>query len=494
VPWTRPSPPKKEAIRLKPNEADFHNGLALNFASKGDVEEALVAWRKAIRLAPGEAGYHKNLGYILMVKGDWDEAIASCKKAIRLKPDNAMAAEAHQTLGMALEGKGALDEAVVSHKEAIRLQPKSGVYHNSLGVTYVRKDAPDDAIACFKEALRLEPDHSGALSNLGEALMEKGAWDEADTLLKRAVLINEKRDKDRPTDWTRLDWAIDVLRRGTLHRETARYQEAEQDLRQAQAILGKLLSESPKDRWGLRRLADVLIAQAKLCRDRDELAEARRLFGEAIGRQKTALELSATTPFYQGLVAIHSLELADTLLQLSVPAEAKGQVEQLLREAVRYSANDRAGQNALAWFLATCREERFRDPKRAVELAKRLVELAPQKGLYWRTLGAAHYGIEAWKGTVAAMEKAMKVRNGGDGTERFFIAMARWHMGNPEAARADYEAAVQWMNKHRPQHHDLRRYQTEAAALLGIQEQPPNKQSGKRKQHSEAQPKDRTDS
>jgi tetratricopeptide (TPR) repeat protein len=485
----------EKAIGLKPNEAEFHGELALDLCQKGALDQALTAIRNAIRLDPGDASFHKNLGVILEMKGDWDEAIAACKKAIRLKPDNVVAAIAHETLGSALQGKGALDEAVAAHKEAIRLQPKSGRYHHSLGLAYLRNDALDEAVAAYKEALRLQPDYPGALSNLGETLIEKGAWDEADTVLKHAMAIYQKLAKDRPEEaYTRLGWAATLIRSGELHRNTGRSQEAEKELRQAQASLEKLLSESPKDHWCLRRMADVLIAQAKLCRDRDELAEARRLFGEALGRQKIALELSETTPFYQGLVAIHSLELADTLLQLFVPAEAKDQVEQLLREAVRYSANDRAGQNALAWFLATCREERFRDPKRAVELAKRLVELAPQKGLYWRTLGAAHYGLEDWKGTVAAMEKAMKVRNGGDGTERFFIAMARWHMGNPEAARADYEAAVQWMNKHRPQYHDLRRYQTEAAALLGIQEQPPNKQSGKRKQHSEAQPKDRTDS
>jgi tetratricopeptide (TPR) repeat protein len=470
----------KEAIRLKPNEALFHNELAADLSEKGDQDEALAAIRNALRLDPSHAGYHKALGIILFMKGDWDEAIAACKEAIRLQPDNVIAALARETLGGAFEGKGALNDAVATYKECIHLQPKSARHHNDLGVAYIKMDALDDAIAHYREALRLEPDNPAALSNLGEALMEKGAWDEADTLLKRAVLITEKQAKVRPTPWMRRDWAVAVLRRGTLHRETARYQEAEQDLRQAQALLEKLLSESPKDRWCLRRLADVLIAQARLCRDRDQLAEARRLFGEALGRQKTALELSATTPVYQGLVAIYSLELADTLLQAPEGAKVKEQVNKLLQDSVWYSANDRLAQNALAWFWATSRQRQYRDPKRAVELAKRLVEQAPQQGLYWRTLGTALYALEDWNGTVAAMQKAMGVRNGGDGTERFLIAMARWRMGNQEEARAGYESALRWMNKHRPQNYELRRYEAEAAALLGIQERPPNKQPGMR--------------
>jgi tetratricopeptide (TPR) repeat protein len=456
-----------QAIRLKPDEADFHGGLAIASCEKGAHDEALAAIRNALRLDPGKSHFHKDLGIILLEKGAWDEAITACEEAIRLQPDNDIA---HETLGRAFQGKGALKEAVAAKKECILLQPKSWRYHNSLGVAYLRMDALDEATACYREGLRLAPDSCATLGNLGSVLMEKGAWGEADAVLERAVRISEKQAKGRPTARTRLDWAITVLKRGTLHREMARYQEAEKELRQAQAILEKLLSESPKDHVCLRCLADALGAQAKLCRDRDELAEARRLLGEALGRQQTALKLFVTSPLYQGLVAVRSLELADTLLQLSEPAAVKDQVEQLLREAVRYSANDRSAQNALAWFLATCRRQQFRDPKRAVELAKRLVEQAPQKGAYWRTLGAALFGMGDWKGTVAAMEQATKAFNGGDGTERFFLAMACWRMGNREQARAGYDQAVKWMEKHRPRHAELRRLRAEAASLLNTKE------------------------
>src|SRR5262249_21685186 len=74
------------------------------------------------------------------------------------------------------------------------------------------------------------------------------------------------------------------------------------------------------------------------------------------------------------------------------------------------------------------------------------------------------------KGAIAALEKAMELTNGGDGSERFFIAMASWRMGKPNQARACYEQAVQWMAKHKPRHHELRRFRTEAAKLLRIQD------------------------
>jgi tetratricopeptide (TPR) repeat protein len=461
----------REAIHLRPDDACSYDELAVLLDRKGALDEALNASREAIRLEPGNAIYHKNRGIILSHKGAVNEAIAAYKEAIRLQPDNA---KAYDSLGLELREKAALDEAVAAHQEAVRLEARSALFHVHLGYAYESQDALDKAIACYKEALSLEPDSATtALNDLAKALIEKGALDEADVVLTRATPIFEKRAKDRPEEVVnRLHWGSHLVTLAALHRDTARSQEADMELRQAQAVLEKLVNEFP-NYWFLHHLAFALSARAKLCRDRGELAEARRLFSEALARRKKAMELGGkSSPFFRGRVVIHSLELADTLLQLPPDPALTVQVEELLREAVRWSAGDRSAQNALAWFLANSPEPHFRDPKRAVELAKRLVEQGPQRAAYWRTLGAALHGMENWKGAVAAMEKAMEVCNGGDGTERFFIAMACWRMGKKEEARASYEQAVQWMETHRPQHYELRRFRVEAVDLLGIKHSP----------------------
>jgi len=56
----------------------------------------------------------------------------------------------------------------------------------------------------------------------------------------------------------------------------------------------------------------------------------------------------------------------------------------------------------------------------------------------------------------------MKLRNGGDSTEWFFLAMAHWQMGNKEEARKRYDQAVQWMDKNQPTNEELRRFRAEA--------------------------------
>src|SRR5262249_39578799 len=76
----------------------------------------------------------------------------------------------------------------------------------------------------------------------------------------------------------------------------------------------------------------------------------------------------------------------------------------------------------LAWFLATAPNPKVRDGNRAVGLAKKAVELAPKDGICWNTLGVAHYRAGQWQDAVTALERSIKLRNGGDSLDWFFLA------------------------------------------------------------------------
>jgi serine/threonine protein kinase/WD40 repeat protein len=124
--------------------------------------------------------------------------------------------------------------------------------------------------------------------------------------------------------------------------------------------------------------------------------------------------------------------------------------------------------NNLAWRLATDRDPKIRDPERAVALAKKAVELAPDVGTYWNTLGAAHYRAGNWKDAVAALDKSMDLRKGGDSFDWFFLAMAHWQLGAKDEARKWYDKAVEWMAKNAKDNDELRRFRGEAEELLEI--------------------------
>jgi hypothetical protein len=81
------------------------------------------------------------------------------------------------------------------------------------------------------------------------------------------------------------------------------------------------------------------------------------------------------------------------------------------------------------------------------------------------------YRAGDWNGSIEALEKSMALQKeplGGDSYQWFFVAMARWQMGQKDEARRWYDRAVAWMDKNNPQNGELKRFRAEATALLGL--------------------------
>ena len=62
----------------------------------------------------------------------------------------------------------------------------------------------------------------------------------------------------------------------------------------------------------------------------------------------------------------------------------------------------------------------------------------------------------------------MERGSGGTAIDWFFLAMAHGQLGNQEEARQWYDRAVAWTQTNKPDDVQLRRFQAEAAALLGV--------------------------
>ncbi len=126
--------------------------------------------------------------------------------------------------------------------------------------------------------------------------------------------------------------------------------------------------------------------------------------------------------------------------------------------------------NELAWHLTVRSEPKAGAAQRAVELAGEAVELAPAAGGYWNTLGVARYRARDWKAAVAALDRSMTLRRGGDAFDWFVVAMAHWRLGSEEEALRWYDRAVRWADDHPSDDEDLCRLRAEARALLGGEE------------------------
>jgi tetratricopeptide (TPR) repeat protein len=126
--------------------------------------------------------------------------------------------------------------------------------------------------------------------------------------------------------------------------------------------------------------------------------------------------------------------------------------------------------NNRAWVLATGPIDQ-RDPERAVTLARRSVELAPGRSLSLNALVVALYRAGQYAQAVSVLEQSLTAEKGEfDAFDLYFLAMARYKLGQIAEGRLDFDRAVQWRRDHpnQPAQYatELDAFQAEAEALL----------------------------
>src|SRR5262249_26175200 len=125
--------------------------------------------------------------------------------------------------------------------------------------------------------------------------------------------------------------------------------------------------------------------------------------------------------------------------------------------------------NNLAWILVTGPAE-FRAPDKALPLAQKAVELAPDRWEYCHTLGVVHYRLGQYREAVAALERGVKNHKGQETAfDLYFLAMCHAKLGDPDKARACYERAVAWQKQAKlapGQVEELNAFRAEADAVL----------------------------
>jgi tetratricopeptide (TPR) repeat protein len=146
-------------------------------------------------------------------------------------------------------------------------------------------------------------------------------------------------------------------------------------------------------------------------------------------------------------------------------------------KALALEPTDAGLLHELARLLAHCPDQKVRNPRRAVELARGAVSLNPRNGDYRGALGSAFYRAGDWKAAIEALTKSQELSNSSRAHDWFFLAMAEWQLGNKDDARRWYDKADKWINENQKALQDapgnaeeLKRFRTEASELLGIKE------------------------
>jgi hypothetical protein len=121
------------------NNWEAHARLGLVLSKEGRLDEAIGQYREALRLKPGDADAHYDLANALCRKKLWDEAIDEYQADLKLSPDDF---SGHNNLGVALFQKGRVNEAIGQFQEALRLNPDYAEARNNLAAAMRVQEAP----------------------------------------------------------------------------------------------------------------------------------------------------------------------------------------------------------------------------------------------------------------------------------------------------------------------------------------------------------------
>jgi serine/threonine-protein kinase len=169
--------PLREAVRLRPDDAEAHALLGRTLFVQGKLDEAMAEIRTIKRLAPDRPIEWVRLAPVGITpirppnpKGFQTYSVASIYMPRAMTPDEALS-EVAPLQANALRGQGELEEAIALYREAIRL----GTYYDAKAYSgFVQalkaKGKLDAEVAARREAIRLKPDDAMAYFHLGGLL------------------------------------------------------------------------------------------------------------------------------------------------------------------------------------------------------------------------------------------------------------------------------------------------------------------------------------
>jgi tetratricopeptide (TPR) repeat protein len=174
------------AVELAPEEAEFHNALALAYGARGLYDKAIEYFSKAISLDPMLSEAYVNLGALYLNKKEWDKAVDISRGALKnvfyKTPEFA-----YNNIAWGLLNKGDYAGAIANLLKAVELNPKYKWGYNNLGLALERAGRDDDALRAYQSAINIDQDFAAAYLNMGIVLQRNNDKAAAMNAFNKAV-------------------------------------------------------------------------------------------------------------------------------------------------------------------------------------------------------------------------------------------------------------------------------------------------------------------
>jgi tetratricopeptide (TPR) repeat protein len=176
----------QSAVQLRPEEAEYHNNLALACLADCQLDPARQHAADARRLGHRDGHGYWHVGMTFCARRDWTHAEAAVQLALEMDPESA---EAHNCLGVVYAAQRRFEAAEKCYRRALELNPSLVEAWNNLGNAYRDQQRLEESLPFYQRALNASPSFAAAHNNRGVALAELGRIDEALACHQRAVQL-----------------------------------------------------------------------------------------------------------------------------------------------------------------------------------------------------------------------------------------------------------------------------------------------------------------
>lgn len=155
--------PLRNALKAKPNNAEFKLGLAALLLRQGKASEAEDICRDVLVKHPNSSTVQSTYGEYLRLTGRRADAEKHFMRAIELNPADVTARVA---LGSLFHEEGRLAQALNQYEEAAREAPNQPRIAFALAELLVELQQPAKAVVWYEAAIQRDPKYVDALNNL----------------------------------------------------------------------------------------------------------------------------------------------------------------------------------------------------------------------------------------------------------------------------------------------------------------------------------------
>ncbi|MBI4583578.1 MAG: tetratricopeptide repeat protein [Planctomycetes bacterium] len=400
----------EQAQKISPHSPHVWLGLGQVFLKKGDLDNAIQRFHKALELAPDfrQASYSLAMAY--RQKGEEEKAalyFSRYSKSEGSYPPPDPLLEEIQTLrndsdhvfrnANRLFKKGEYSEAIRFYREALKLNPDLALAEYNIALAWQTLNQPLEAISYYQRFLRRRPYYLDANNNLGLCFLQMSRNQEAIEPFKKALAL----DPGYYNGYFNLGLVFE--RTGDLGSAVENFQNAVKvrpSAVEAHFKLGRLLIRQGQAENAMAHFIEALKINPEDGDSQKELLEQFQLQQENQATSETAVRRQKGGLAYRKLSAFLKEQRLDAAAIYS------------LRKGIQEVREDWRTAVALAWILATCRNEKLRKPEEAVRLMEPICSsVASTDPVALDTLAVAYAASGRFEEACRTAETALRLAN-----------------------------------------------------------------------------------